>query len=186
MLCCGSALATVPWASWTCCLGFPCMGIFADGADATEANACHRSSDESLLLSTPALELQPRTSTHPPSPLPSPLPSPPLSSRSPDPASSPLWEVADDSGGVKLFNCPCVVEEAPYAAGSGHCSSVSGVRFLAGDRAAVSSGQGDRAIILWNVVRKGGASRAGTAPIENGPYRNCMLRTRPRGPGEDA
>ena len=46
----GRALATAQWASWTCYLGFPCMGIWPDGSDSTDVNSCHLSSDKALLL----------------------------------------------------------------------------------------------------------------------------------------
>ena len=59
---------------------------------------------------------------------------------------------ADDLGGGKLFNCPCVVEDAPYSLGTGHCSHVTCARFLRGDRAAVSTGGADRAVMLWELV----------------------------------
>lgn len=36
---------------------------------------------------------------------------------------------ADDDGMVKLFNYPCVVDDAPHRAYRGHCSHVMGVRF---------------------------------------------------------
>lgn len=37
---------------------------------------------------------------------------------------------ADDFGTVKVFNAPCVVEDAPARTGTGHSSHVSNVRFL--------------------------------------------------------
>ena len=46
----GRALANVVWADWTCYLGFPCMGIWPEGANGTDVNACHRSSDAGLLV----------------------------------------------------------------------------------------------------------------------------------------
>ena len=69
------------------------------------------------------------------------------------------------------------------AAGTGHASALSCVRFLAGDAAAVSSGSADRAVMLWAVedVRPGGGGGgallgAGAAAIPNMPRRVCMLR----------
>lgn len=44
------AVATVAWASWTCVLGFPVMGIFPEGANTTLVNSCHLSRDGSALL----------------------------------------------------------------------------------------------------------------------------------------
>ena len=44
------AVATVAWASWTCRLGFPCMGIWPEGTNTTQINSCHIAGDGSLLL----------------------------------------------------------------------------------------------------------------------------------------
>ena len=138
----GRALATAIWASWTCYLGFPCMGIWPSGADATDVNACHLSADRSLLLT------------------------------------------GGDDGVVKLFHAPCVVEAAPFQPGTGHCSALTCVRFLRGDRAAVSSGGGDRAIILWDLVReaKGVAHPAGTAALPGAPRRELLKNLSPTDP----
>lgn len=129
----GRMLATQQWASWTCYLGFPCMGIWPEHSNATDVNACHRSADESLLIS------------------------------------------ADDSGLLKLYNAPCVVEGAPYRVGTGHCSAVACVRFVAGDQAAVSSGGNDRAIMRWS-LKHIKAQRAAVPPLPDQPRRQCMLQ----------
>ncbi len=44
-----------------------------------------------------------------------------------------LVVTSDDEGRVKLFNYPCVVEDAPHRAYRGHSSHVMGVRFNADD-----------------------------------------------------
>ena len=65
-----------------------------------------------------------------------------------------LIATADDSGVLKLFHCPCVVQSAPYRAGKGHAGAISCVRFLegaGGDRTLVSSGRSDGAVIRWKV-----------------------------------
>jgi len=103
-------VAAAAWASWTCVLGFPAIGIWPDGSDGSDVNAAHRSADGRLLLT------------------------------------------ADDFGTLKLFHCPCVVEDAPFRAATGHCSHVSCARFLAGDELAVSSGGSDRSVMLWRIA----------------------------------
>ena len=45
---------------------------------------------------------------------------------------------ADDFGGVKLFNAPCVVEDAPSLRHAAHSSHVMGIRFLFGKRSSVA------------------------------------------------
>ncbi len=56
---------------------------------------------------------------------------------------------ADDFGGVKLFNFPCLVEDAPNRCYGGHSSHVSSVEFLKGDQHVVSTGGNDRAVFMW-------------------------------------
>jgi WD40 repeat protein len=135
------ALATATWATWTCTLGFPVMGIWPEGANATLMNSCHLSRDGASLLT------------------------------------------ADDTGSVKLFNAPCVVEGAPYAEGRGHSAGVACARFLADDRAAVSSGGADRSIMLWRLeaASRGdsaaGALGARTAALPDLARRQCMVST---------
>jgi microtubule-associated protein-like 6 len=102
-------VAAAAWASWTCVLGFPAIGIWPDGSDGSDINAVHRSADGRLLLT------------------------------------------ADDFGTLKLFHCPCVVEDAPFRPATGHCSHVSCARFLTGDEFAVSVGGSDRAVMLWRI-----------------------------------
>jgi len=101
------SVAAAKWATWTCALGFPAIGIWPDGSDGSDVNAVHRSADGRLILT------------------------------------------ADDFGTLKLFHCPCVVEDAPYRRATGHCSHLSCARFLLGDELAVSSGGSDRSLMLW-------------------------------------
>ena len=70
---------------------------------------------------------------------------------------------ADDFGGVKLLNFPCLVEDAPFVRFGGHASHVSGVTFLSRDRRVVSVGSNDRAVFVWNFKSK----RRGVAPKDN-------------------
>lgn len=44
------SLATVAWVTWTCRLGFPCMGIWPEATNTTQINSCHVARDGSLLL----------------------------------------------------------------------------------------------------------------------------------------
>jgi microtubule-associated protein-like 6 len=136
----GRTLATAQWASWTCYLGFPCMGIWPDGSDSTDVNACHLAHDGALLLT------------------------------------------GGDDGLVKLFNAPCVVEEAPYVHGTGHSAPVTCTRFLKGDRLAVSAGGADRTVVLWQVVQPTGRAdtarqRAGSSALPPTRGRQMMRQT---------
>ena len=100
----------VEWATWTCTLGFPMLGIWPAGSDGTDVNAADR---------------------HP---------------------SGALVATADDSGVVKLFNCPCVVEDAPHRAYSGHSAHVTCLRFSADGRRLVSVGGADRSAFQFRLV----------------------------------
>jgi microtubule-associated protein-like 6 len=53
---------------------------------------------------------------------------------------------------VKLFNCPCVVEDAPGHCYGGHSSHVTCVRWSADQSYAVSTGGHDRALLQWRLV----------------------------------
>ena len=66
---------------------------------------------------------------------------------------------AGDAGGLQLFNAPCVVEGAPYVVGTGHCTAITCCRFLLGDRTAVSTGGGDRSVMVWRLVSAAGGER---------------------------
>jgi WD40 repeat protein len=96
---------------------------------------------------------------------------------------------AGDAGGLQLFNAPCVVEGAPYVVGTGHCTAITGCRFLLGDRTAVSTGGGDRSVMLWRLVRSGGGEQGGgargargyVAALPDMPHRACMLNNPPTG-----
>lgn len=59
---------------------------------------------------------------------------------------------AGDDGLVKLFNFPCVVEDAPHRAYRGHCSHVMCVRVNYSDRKVCSVGGKDRAVLQFKLV----------------------------------
>jgi microtubule-associated protein-like 6 len=116
------------------------MGIWPDGSDSTDVNACHLARDGALLLT------------------------------------------GGDDGLVKLFNAPCVVEEAPYVHGTGHSAPVTCTRFLKGDRLAVSAGGADRTVVLWQVVQPTGRAdtarqRAGSSALPPTRGRQMMRQT---------
>lgn len=58
-----------------------------------------------------------------------------------------------DDGLVKLFNYPCVVEDAPHRAYRGHSSHVMCARFNADDTLLCSAGGKDRAIFQFRLIR---------------------------------
>ncbi|PNH12713.1 Lipoxygenase y domain-containing protein 1 [Tetrabaena socialis] len=61
---------------------------------------------------------------------------------------------AGDDGRLRLFNYPCVVEDAPDRTYLGHCSHVMNVRFSPDNRYVVSVGGNDRAGMQWRVLRE--------------------------------
>jgi microtubule-associated protein-like 6 len=98
------------WTTYSCCLGFPVMGIWPPDSDGTDINALDRSPTSELVLT------------------------------------------ADDKGKVKLFNWPCVVEDAPSYCYGGHSSHVTSVRWSSDQSYAVSTGGHDRAVFQWKLV----------------------------------
>ena len=62
----GRAAAAVTWATYTCPHGFPAMGIWPDGADGSDVNAVHRSSDGPGRVSDTAGGAQPTPTSHSP------------------------------------------------------------------------------------------------------------------------
>lgn len=63
------------------------------------------------------------------------------------------WVVtSDDDGKVKLFNYPCVIEDAPHRAYRGHSSHVLSVRFNCDDSLVCSGGGHDWAVFQFRVV----------------------------------
>lgn len=59
---------------------------------------------------------------------------------------------ADDYSTIKLFNYPCVWDDAPYKAFRGHASFVQYVRFNCDDRLVFSAGGHDRGIYQWRTI----------------------------------
>jgi len=56
---------------------------------------------------------------------------------------------ADDFGEVKLFNFPCVTEDAAFRAYRGHSSFVNNVAFVNGDSHVISCGSADLTVMQW-------------------------------------
>ena len=70
-----------------------------------------------------------------------------------------LLVTADDFGNLKLFNFPCVVEDAPYRGYGGHASHVMNAKFLGFDSLVATVGGADRSVLLWKVEVPVGTSR---------------------------
>jgi len=105
--------ADTKWASWTCPLGFPVMGIWPDGSSGNDINAVTMSGNQKFIVT------------------------------------------ADDLGLVKLFNAPCVLNDAPYREFHGHCSFVQNCTFVEGkDKSAprvVTIGGADCSVFQWKI-----------------------------------
>ena len=104
----------VRWAEWTCALGFPVMGVFPDNANGTDVDSVCRSfvAADAARAAAPAAH---------------------------DPLASSAGRyvvTGDDSGNVRLYAYPCVVDAAPCRTYTAHCSHVKGVRFSYDNRCA--------------------------------------------------
>lgn len=62
--------------------------------------------------------------------------------------------LSDDFGQVRVYNYPVVTKGAKYVTGQGHSSHVTCVRWLT-DETLVTSGGGDKSVIVWK-VKEGG------------------------------
>jgi WD40 repeat protein len=61
-----------------------------------------------------------------------------------------ILATADDSGKVKLFKYPCVVEKgAQFNEYMGHSSHVTKCKFSAGDTYLVTTGGHDKTVLIW-------------------------------------
>lgn len=67
-----------------------------------------------------------------------------------------LLATGDDSGSVKVFQYPCVLEHASFVELRGHASHVTTVRWSAHDSALVSVGGNDRCVFVWRHERTNG------------------------------
>ncbi|KAF5837533.1 hypothetical protein DUNSADRAFT_4226 [Dunaliella salina] len=112
------------WHTWTCTQGFPVMGIWRPDNDGTDINSACRTHKN------PAWQTL-------------------------DPLAGSLEEyvlTAGDDGRVRIFNYPCVVENAPCREYVGHCSHVMDVRVAPTNRWAVSVGGSDRSAMQWRIL----------------------------------
>ena len=127
------------WESFTCILGFSVMGLWPDGSDGTDINAVDRSRGGQTYVEDvkrPNATLKRRDA----------------------PASCSGLEgagfivTADDFGKVKLFNYPCVFNDAPYREYKGHASHAMCIRFTADDGRVITAGGHDRAMMQFKTV----------------------------------
>ena len=118
------------WDSWTCALGFPVMGVWADGSDGTDINAVDRAH-----VGQPSYDDVAGTIARP---------------EGADGLENAGFVVtADDFGRVKLFNYPCVFNDAPYREYKGHASHVMCARFSCDDARVYTAGGADRAMMQF-------------------------------------
>ena len=132
--------------TWSCALGFPVMGIWPDGSDGTDINAVDRAR-----VGQPFVEKPETSGTKPSGAL--------GSSSSRELVSFPEGDAgleragyvvtADDFGKIKLFNYPCVFNDAPYREYKGHASHAMCARFTCDDRRVITAGGRDRAMLQF-------------------------------------
>ena len=88
---------------------------------------------------------------------------------------------ADDYGTVKLFNSPCVVEDAPYHEYTGHSSHVTNIRFVARDR-IVSIGGKDGSVVQWKLIQ--GEDKDGDGVVDVNDLDKIFRISKRRGIGQ--
>ena len=113
------------WESWTLAQGFPVMGIWEDGSDRTDVNAVDRakSGQDTFDETTGAVVRADQSAGF-----------------AGDLDRAGYAVTADDFGKVKLFNYPCVFNDAPYREYKGHASHAMCVRFSCDDRRVFTAG----------------------------------------------
>ena len=104
------------WAEWTCSLGFDVMAIFPDYSDGTDVDAVCRSYTNADPIRGPSF----------------PLMGDPLAQ-----GNGRVVATGDDCGKVRLYNYPCVVEDAPSRCYTAHSSHVKNVKFAFDNRCAM-------------------------------------------------
>ena len=118
------------WATFTSTLGFPVMGIWPDGAGATDVwTACRTSIGGTSDHETDVDKEED-------------------SSR----AAVRCVVTGDVFSAVKAFNFPCCADDAPYQECHGHASFVTQVCVTADDRRALSVGGRDRTALQWRIL----------------------------------
>ena len=122
------------WESWTLAQGFPVMGIWEDGSDRTDVNAVDRakSGQDTFDETTGAVVRADQSAGF-----------------AGDLDRAGYVVTADDFGKVKLFNYPCVFNDAPYREYKGHASHAMCVRFSCDDRRVFTAGGHDRAVLQF-------------------------------------
>ena len=119
------------WESWTCAQGFPVMGIWEDGSDRTDVNAVDRAKSGQATFDEKTKEIV-------------------QADRCAGGLDRAGYVVtADDFGKVKLFNYPCVFNDAPYREYKGHASHAMCVRFSCDDKRVFTAGGHDRAVLQF-------------------------------------
>ncbi|CAG9465779.1 unnamed protein product [Pedinophyceae sp. YPF-701] len=123
-------------ATWTGPFGFPVMGIWPDGSDRTDVNAVCRSArgaatwdEERDLPRVPEKDVCPENVR-----------------------GAGYLVTGDDYSTVRLFNYPCVWDDAPCREFMGHSSHVSDIRFSHDDRRVFSVGGNDQAVLQWRTI----------------------------------
>ena len=137
------------WESFTCVLGFPVMGIWPDGSDGTDVNAVDRAAGGQSYVEdvkNPLATLGRRDANDSCAGL----------------KGASYLVTSDDFGKVKLFNYPCVFNDAPYREYKGHASHAMCVRFTSDDSRVITAGGHDRAMLQF----KTRGIVAGEKPIE--------------------
>jgi len=122
--------------TYSCALGFSVMGIWPDGSDGTDINAVDRARVGQPFVTDKSDENSGTKSV-----------SFPLGDAGLEHAGYVV--TADDFGKIKLFNYPCVFNDAPYREYKGHASHAMCARFTCDDRRVITAGGRDRAMLQF-------------------------------------
>jgi len=161
------------WATWTSCLGFPVMGLWrlgeSDAFDGTDINSVCRSHrrlprrqkvaasggaeyDATAAAVSASGEADAAAAAARADPL---------------AVAGEIVVTANDDGMVRLFNYPCVVENAPCREYRGHASHVAAVRISPDNLRVVSVGGRDRASFQWRVLPEAPEEPRSPMPVAN-------------------
>ena len=136
------------WETWTSTLGFPVMGIWGEGSDGGDIHALARAGLGQPFATGGGVSDDAKKSSSNSTPENS-----PVSITNPEgdrglPHAG-YCVTADVNGAVKLFNYPCVANNAPYREYKGHASHATCVAFTADDGRVITAGARDRAMLQY-------------------------------------
>ena len=160
------------WETWTCALGFPVMGVWADGSDGTDINAVDRAYRGQKKIQLAGCAGTSKGYVPPDEPYEKKVKrlevvrGGEVDDKGDLDATNDVYlatgnavvdglpgagflVTSDDFGKIKLFNYPCVYNDAPYREYKGHASHAMCARFSCDDGFVITAGGRDRAMFQF-------------------------------------